>query len=330
MGFVAAAVHDAPQGLVVGSNLEDALPEWFDEGDHVLGELFFQVAVANLAAVVEVVEVLDGVGRGDGAEEAEEVLDFFGFLLVHLGGAAVALGFHNLLADDGGFVGEEDGAGFAFALAHLAAAVESGDLHEAGLGAYGLGEREDVGAVHGVEALCEGARHFEVLLLVFADGDACGLVDEDVGGHEGGVSEQAGVDVVGVLAHFVLEGGDALELAEVGVHVQEEVELDGLREVALEVDGGLLGVEACGEVLDEDGASVLVDAAGSGVSGQGVVVGHEEVAVVDVLHGDEVAQGAEIIAEVQVAGGAYTATYYIFSHRCVVLCMGAKIHIFHE
>ena len=79
-----------------------------------------------------------------------------------------------------------------------------------------------------------------------------------VGGHERGVGEQAGVDIVGVLAHLVLEGGDALQLAKVGVHVEEEVELHGLGEVALEIDGGTLGVETGGKVLHQNLAGVLI------------------------------------------------------------------------
>lgn len=34
-------------------------------------------------------------------------------------------------------------------------------------------------------------REFEVLGLVFTDGDVCGVVEEDVGGLEDGVGEEA-------------------------------------------------------------------------------------------------------------------------------------------
>ena len=327
VGLLLAEVHDAAQAGVVALEFQDALADGLDESHHVFGELLLEVAVAYLATVVEVVEILHGVGRGDSLEECEEVLYLLGLLLVHLRGAAVALGFHYLFADDGGLVGEEDGGGFALALAHLAAAVEGRYLDQAGAGAYGLRQGEDIAVVHVVETLGEGAGHLEVLLLVLAHGHARGLVDEYVGGHERGVGKQAGVDVVGVLAHLVLEGGDALQLAEVGVHVEEEVELYGLRQVALQVDGGLLGVEAGGEVGGHYLAGVAVDAARRGVRGERMVVGDEEIAVILILHAHEIAQSAEIITEVKVACGAYTTANYIFSHSPVVVVNAANLQI---
>ena len=150
-------------------------------------------------------------------------------------------------------------------------------------------------------------------------------MDDDVGGHEGGVGQQAGVDVVGLAAHLVLEGGNAFELAEVGVHVEEQVELGGLRQVTLQVEGGLLGVDAAGQVLRHDAAGIGIDAARGGMGGERVVVRYEEEAVILLLHGDEIAQRAEIVAEVEVARGAYSTANNVFSVVDDLLFHGAKI-----
>ena len=105
------------------------------------------------------------------------------------------------------------------------------------------------------------------MLLVFSDGHFDGAVNENVGGHECGVGQEAGVDVVGLHADFLFEGGDAFEFAEVGVHVEVEVKLEDLMDVALDVDGGFVGVEAASEVFGEDGADAAADVGGVGVCG---------------------------------------------------------------
>lgn len=42
-----------------------------------------------------------------------------------------------------------------------------------------------------VKSDCQLARELEMLRLVFADGDVCGVVEKDVGGLEDGVGEEA-------------------------------------------------------------------------------------------------------------------------------------------
>ena len=216
---------------------------------------------------------------------------------------------YSLLADRLGVLVQEDGIALALALAHLAAAVEAGNFYQLAAEVESLGQREHFALVHIVEPLGKGARHFEMLLLVFAHGHLGGFVYQDVGGHERGVGQQAGIDVVGILAHLVLERGDALQLAQVGVHVEEEIQLDGLGQVALQVDGGLFGVEAASQILHKDLPGVAVEVVGCGVRGERMVIGYEEIAVVLVLHLDKVAQSAEIIAQMQVARRADAAAY---------------------
>ena len=146
-----------------------------------------------------------------------------------------------------------------------------------------------------------------------------GLVDEDVRRHQRGIGQQTGIHIVGVLAHLVLEGGDALQLAKVGIHIKEEVELRGLREVALEIDGSAFGVEAGSQVLHQYLTGILIQVARSGMSGQRMVVRHEKVAVVLLLQLHEIAEGTEIVAQMQVArradAAAHNLTLDVISHR---------------
>ena len=174
-----------------------------------------------------------------------------------------------------------------------------------------------------------------MLQLVLAHGHPAGLLGQDVDGHQRGIGEQAGVDTLvgggpdnllleGLLrvvlrcldtqgfAGLVLERGRAHELADADVHVHQQVQLAQLGDIALHKDGGLFGVDAGGEVLRQDAADALVQGVRVGAGGQRVQVGDEETAVIVVLKLDKLAQGAVIVAQVQVAGGAYARQYYLF------------------
>ncbi len=74
-----------------------------------------------------------------------------------------------------------------------------------------------------------------------------------------------------------------------------------------------LGIEAGGEVVEDHLKRVLLHHARVGVvGGQRVPVGDEEEAVVLVLQVDPVAQGADVVAEVQLAGGSHAAQHAAF------------------
>ena len=85
-------------------------------------------------------------------------------------------------------------------------------------------------------------------------------------------------------------------------------------------DYGFFGVESGGEIVGGDFDGVLGDGAGVGVvAGEGVPVGDEVEAIVGgiVLQADPVFEGAEIVADVQAAGGAHAAD------DAFVFCCGA-------
>ena len=221
-------------------DVEDTFTNRSAEGVDVGSELLLHISVADGTLVVESIEVLIDFGRGDNLHQSEEVLNRLRLLTVGLGRTSVRDGAHHLLGDGLLVVDEVDS--IAFALAHLPRAIEARHLQSALAEGEGLGFGEEVHAVDGVEAAGELARHLHILLLVLPHGHLDSLMHQDVSGHQGGVSEQPCVDVVGLLACLVLEGSCTLQLPEVSIHIEIEVELEHLTHIALHVDGCLLGV----------------------------------------------------------------------------------------
>ena len=144
--------------------------------------------------------------------------------------------------------------------------------------------------------------------LVGADGNEVGLVEEDVGGLEKGVAEEAvgGEIFFAELLLLILVGGNAFEPAEGGEHAEEEEELGVGGDVRLLEDDAAAGVEAGGEEVEGDLDVVGLDVAGVGVvGGEGMEVGDEEEAVVILLQANPVVEGSHVVAEMEAAGGAH-------------------------
>ena len=119
-----------------------------------------------------------------------------------------------------------------------------------------------------------------MLLLILAHGHQIGLVQQDIRRHQGGIGEQAAVDVVRVFGRLVLELGHAAQLAEHGVAVQHPAQLRMLVNMALDEQGVLFRVKAAGDVLCQ-----LLQRPSAQVSrilthGDGVEVCHEIEAVI--------------------------------------------------
>ena len=90
-----------------------------------------------------------------------------------------------------------------------------------------------------------------MLLLVAADGDKVGLVEQDIRGHERGIGEQAGVDIIRIFGRLILELRHAGKLAEHGVAVEHPAELRVRGDVALDEKSVLFRVKTAGNVLRE-------------------------------------------------------------------------------
>ncbi len=171
-------------------------------------------------------------------------------------------------------------------------------------------------SVKTVKPADEFAGELDVGDLVFADRDEEAFagfgVHDNVGGLQGGVAEKAvGVEVFILdVVELFLVGGDAFEPAEGRDHGEEEVELGVFGDEGLQEDDGFLRVEAGGEEVDGDLQGIFGDGGGVGVvGGEGVPIGDEEEAFVSgiVLEADPVLEGAEIVADVETAGGTHAA-----------------------
>src|SRR3954447_15822629 len=183
----AAGQHPLELGGVV-EQLEGAGGDGRDEvGDH-LGELLLQVAVAAAGEVLlEVGDAPPGERAVDGQQGgAAGLVDGVGDDLA----AGVGDGRADLLRRHRGLVEQVHAAGRRQALAHLL--LRRLQVHDPRrrLRDEPGGHREGVTEA-AVEPDREVAGELQVLALVVAHGHLVGLVDEDVGGHQDRVGEQA-------------------------------------------------------------------------------------------------------------------------------------------
>ena len=167
-----------------------------------------------------------------------------------------------------------------------------------------------------------------MLLLVLAHGHKVRLIQQDIRRHQGRIGEEAPVDVVGVLGALVLELGHAAQLAEHGVAVENPAQLRVLVDMALDKQGVLLRVQAAGDVLGQLGHGAPAQLRRVLTHGDAVQVRHEVVAVKLIRQGRPVLHRAQIVAQVQVAGGLNTGEHYFFrscvfhiNYLCVQFCL---------
>ena len=165
------------------------------------------------------------------------------------------------------------GDGFAHLGVRLVQAHDPGPL----LGDVGLRHPEDL-AIDVVEAVGNVPADLHMLLLVLPHRDEIRLVEQDIGGHQAGVGEEAGVDVVGVLGRLVLELGHAGELPEHGVAIQHPAQLRVGGHMALDEDRVLLRVQAAGDIDRDLGQGAPAQVRRVLTDRDGVQVRHEPIA----------------------------------------------------
>ena len=155
-----------------------------------------------------------------------------------------------------------------------------------------------------------------MLLLVDADGDELGLIEQDIRHHEGRVGEEAGVDVVGVLRALVLELGHAGELAEHGVAVDDPAELGVRGDVTLHEEGVLFGIEAAGDVEGEGLVGAAAQIGRDLAHGDRVLVDDAVIAVIRVGEVGEIADRAEVVSDREDARGLHAGEndFLVFVH----------------
>ena len=188
--------------------------------------------------------------------------------------------------------------GVAVALAHFLAVATRHD------GRFFADERfgHDEGLAVGlVELDGDVAGDFDVLLLVAADGDEVGIVDENIGGHEDGISEEAviGGDAVG---QFVLVTGATLQQAHGGDGGEQPGQFGDGGDVGLAEEDGLGGVQTAGEEVQDGVEGVLTALGGVKERGHGMVVGDEVEGPAFFLKFHGGLHHPEIIAEMERAG----------------------------
>ena len=141
-----------------------------------------------------------------------------------------------------------------------------------------------------------------MLLLVLAHRNVGGVIAEDIGRHEHRVGIEADRCRFLVLAGLFLELRHAVEPADPADAAEDPGELGVLGHLALVEDDALLRIESAGEIGGgdvDDGPAQLFRVL---PHGDGVHVHHAIDALVGVLHVDPVQHGAQIVAEMQVAG----------------------------
>ena len=205
-------------------------------------------------------------------------------------------------------------------------AVPSRRGHDArrGGGDEGLGQGEQLDAEVGVELRRDVARQLEMLLLVLADGDVGRLIGEHVRGLEHRVGEQADARAFAVLAGLVLPLRHAVEPAHPRSAGEQPFELGMRGDARLVEQRRAVGVDARGNERGGHLDRVAGEHGGLDRDGDRVQVGEEEQTVIArlhaVLHRDPLLDRAQIVAEVEVAGGLDAgddAQYSVLSHRSV-------------
>src|ERR1017187_4297698 len=290
--------QDAGEIGGVGDDLVVALLEGLEMGDDHVGDLLFQLAVAQAGELgFDFVVGCAGESLVDGGEV--ENAGAGGFEID--GRVGISSGPHNDLADLVGGIEQGDrviGAGSR--LAHfLGWVVQAHDPRPNG-GKAGAGDDEGV-AVQGVEALGDVAGELEVLGLVFADRDNAGLVEQDVGGHEDRILKQAIADGF-LFGGLNLVLGHALQPADRGDTGEHPGELGVGWDGGLYHDGAGLRVDTSGQIDGGDLPNLGAKLGGFLENGEGVQVDDAEDALVLVLDADPIFERAEVIPDVEIAG----------------------------
>mmetsp|Transcript_14434 Transcript_14434/g.57521 ORF Transcript_14434/g.57521 Transcript_14434/m.57521 type:complete len:432 (+) Transcript_14434:1001-2296(+) len=276
--------------------------------------------------VTDLVQDRLSVEVGDGLVDVEQVGALGPLRVVPLEPReGVGLAALDLLGDDVGRVEEVDARRVEFGrLGHLRGAVR--ERHDARAvfddERFGLAKHLALLAFAKlvVEAARDVARQLQVLALVLADGHEPGLVQQDVGRHEHGVVEEADADVLALLDGLFLVLDHALEPVHRCRAVEQPGEFGVRRDVRLQEDGRLVGVDAGRHVRGGGLQRVLRELLG--------VVRHRDGVEID----DEVPRfrpfgrqldplpnGAEVVPEMQRARRLHARKHAVAGLRCGLL-----------
>src|SRR6187402_81899 len=225
---------------------------------------------------------------------------------------------HHLLYDDSGVIRQRDEVAIAFG--HLAP-IKAWKLGRGGeenirfrqndglrLCIGSDGQRERLATIELVEAARDLAGKFDVADLILTYGNKMRLIEQDVRRLKKRISEKAvGVQVFSAqLFLLILVRRNTLQPAQRRDHAEKHMELRVLRNVRLNEDGALFGIESGTKKVERDLHRVLVNLRRIGiVRRESVDVCDEEVALVLLLQADPVVEGSHVVAEVEAARGAH-------------------------
>ncbi len=166
-----------------------------------------------------------------------------------------------------------------------------------------LGQRKEVNPVAPVERAGDVAGELEMLLLVLAHGDMGRLVEDDVSGHQHRIGVEPEPRLFALLAGLFLELGHAVEPAQGREATEQPGQLGMGGHRALVEDDAATGIDPGGDIGGGHLARLGAELRRVLRQGNGVEIDNAKDAVVIALQRDPVADGAEIIAEMQVASG---------------------------
>src|SRR5690606_37504450 len=146
------------------------------------------------------------------------------------------------------------------------------------------------------------AGKFEMLFLIVANRYMRGAVDENVGRHQARIGKQAERGVLAVPARLVLELRHAVHPADAGDAIEDPGQFRMLWHRALIEDDMLHWVDARGNEGCGDGTGLIAQVVMHKLRRDGMQVDDAVDAIVVFLKSDKLADGAEIIAEVKIAG----------------------------
>jgi hypothetical protein len=175
-----------------------------------------------------------------------------------------------------------------------------------------------------VEFLGDVAGQLQMLLLVLADRHMRGAVEQNVGSHQARIGKQAERGVLTVLAGLVLELGHAVHPADAGDAIEYPGKLGMLHDARLVEHDVLLRIDAGGKERRRDLARLVLQIVMHELGCQRMQVDDAINAVRLVLQRDEFFDRAEIVAEMEIAGGLNTGKDELLEagHFILVACGG--------
>ena len=151
-----------------------------------------------------------------------------------------------------------------------------------------------------------------MLPLVLAHRHQVRLVQQNIRRHQHRIGKQARSDVIRVLLGLLLELGHAAQLAKLGIAAQDPTQLRVLRHMALDEHDVLLRVQAAGDILGQLGHRTAAQLRRILPDGDGMHIHDAVNAVIFILEGHPVLDGAHVRTQGQFAAGLDTAENSLF------------------